>query len=261
MDFQAIIYEKKDHVATITLNQPQVLNALVQAEFDELADVTKKIAQDDDIRVVVLTGAGKAFCAGGDISRFKEGFTLESGYEYVDKLHPWCLDWANLSKPTIAAVNGAAVGAGMSIMLMCDISIASSKAKFGSAFINMGLVPDLGAAYYLPRVVGIQKAKEMLFTGHNIDSAEALSIGLVNRVVEHENFMEEVYALAFQLAQGPSFALQNTKKLVNMGMDMDYRGLLEAESFVQALNLSSGDSKEAVDAFLNKRKPVFGSIQ
>jgi 2-(1,2-epoxy-1,2-dihydrophenyl)acetyl-CoA isomerase len=253
MGYEAILYKKNDSIATVTINQPQVLNALVQSVFDDLAAVTKEIAHDDDVKSVVLTGAGKAFCAGGDVNRFKEGFTLENAYRYVDLLHPWCLEWANLSKPTIAAINGPAVGAGMSIALLCDMSIASDQAKLGSAFINMALVPDLGAAYFLPRAVGPQKAKELLLTGRIIDSAEALSIGLVNSVVPHDRLMDEAYALAKQLSQKSAYGIQNTKRLVNMGLNMDLRGLLEAESFVQALNLNSDDSKAAVDAFLNKR--------
>ena len=167
------------------------------------------------------------------------------------------MDWVNLKKPTIAAVNSPAVGAGLSIVLMCDISIASEQAKFGSAFINMGLIPDLAGAYFLPRAVGPQKAKELLMTGRMVDAKEALEIGLVNRVVSHDHLQDEVFELAKKLAQGPTFAIRNTKRMVNMSLDMDFADLLELESVIQSICFLSEDSKEAVDAFLNKRRPIF----
>lgn len=257
MDYQAIKYEKKDGVGIVTLNQPESLNPLVQPVLDELALVTREIAADGEIKVMVLTGAGRAFCAGGDINRFKDGFDHVSGVDYVDGIHPWCLDLIHLKKPTIAMINGPAVGAGMSLALMCDISIASDQAKIGSAFINMGLIPDLAAAYYLPRAVGLQKAKELLYTGMTLDAQEALAIGLVNRVVPHQDLEAEVMKLAGKLVRGPGFALANTKRIVNMGQDVDLSTLLEMESYIQSVCLLSDDSKGAVNAFLNKEKYGF----
>ena len=257
MAYSAILYEKSSGVATVTINQPKALNCLSQAVTGELSQVTREIAADDEVKAVILTGAGKAFCAGGDLNRFVEGFDQVGAVDYVDALHPWCLEWIRLKKPTIAAVNGAAVGAGLSVALMCDMILASDKAKLGSAFINMALIPDLAAAYFLPRAVGPHKAKELLMTGRTLDSAEALSIGMVNKVVPHEQLLEEAGRLAGQLAAGPSFSIWNTKRMVNMSLDMDLGNLLELESLVQSICFMTHDSGEAVDAFLNKRKAVF----
>ncbi len=257
MEYTAIKYEKKDGVAVISFNQPKMMNCLIQQAIDEMGAVTKEIAADDEVKAVILTGEGRAFCAGGDLNRFMEGFDKISAVEYVDSIHVWVKDWCNLKKPTIAAINGAAVGAGLSIALMCDIMIASDKAVLGSAFINMGLIPDLTAAYFLPRTVGIHKAKELMFTGRQVKADEALSIGLVNQVVPAESLMDEAMAMASKFAAGPSFAIWNTKRLLNMGLDLDLTNFLEVESFLQGLCFITDDSKEAVDAFLNKRKPVF----
>lgn len=257
MEYSAVIYEKKNGYAVITLNQPKSLNALVKQLTDDLLNVTREIEADDEVKAVILTGAGKAFCAGGDLNRFVEGFDPVSAVEYVDALHPLTMEWIRLKKPTIAAVNGPAVGAGLSIALACDIIYASDQAKLGSAFINMGLIPDLACAYFLPRVIGPNKAKELLFTGRNVDAAEALSIGLVNCVLPHDELMSEAEKLAAQLAGGPTFAIWNTKRIVGMGLDMDLSNLLELESLIQGMCLTSKDSGEAVDAFLNKRKANF----
>lgn len=257
MEYSAILYEKCNGVATVTINQPKSLNCLAQVVTDELAQVTGEIAADNEVKAVILTGAEKAFCAGGDLNRFLEGFDQISAVDYVDALHPWCTDWIRLKKPTIAAVNGPAMGAGLSAALMCDIILASDRAKLGSSFINMALIPDLASAYFLPRAVGPHKAKELMMTGRTFDSAEALSIGLVNRVVPHEQLMVEVGKLAAQLAAGPSFSIWNTKRMVNMSLDMDLSNLLELESLLQSICFLTHDSGEAVDAFLNKRKAVF----
>lgn len=257
MKYSAIIYEKKGSVAIVTLNSPKTLNSLVQAMLDDLHTVTREIAADDEVKAVILTGAGKAFCAGGDLNRFKEGFDHYSAYYYVEGVHQWCMEWINLKKPTIAAINGPAVGAGLSVALMCDFSIAAESAKMGSAFINMGLIPDLAAAYYLPRAVGQQKAKELFYTGRNISSIEALAIGLVSKVVSDDQLMYEVQKLANQIAEEPSFAISNTKRIVNASLDTDLNTLMTLESFVQGISFISEDSSEAVDAFLNKRKPTF----
>ena len=257
MDYKAILLEKKDGIATVTINQPKTMNCLVQDVFDELGLVTKELAADGDVKAVILTGAGRAFCAGGDLNRFMEGFDRVSSIDYVDAIRPWCLNWVNLKKPTIAAVNGPAVGAGLSLVLMCDISIVSDQAKLGSAFISMGLIPDLAAAYFLPRTVGPQKAKELLLTGRQVSAQEALEIGMVNRVVPHDQVIAESVSLAKQLANGPSFAIWSTKRMINMSLDMDLKNLLELESLIQGSCFTTDDSKEAVDAFLHKRKPVF----
>ena len=245
MEYSAIEYKKENGVATITICRPESMNCLVQAVLDELAAVTKEIAADAEVKAVILTGKGRAFCAGGDLNRFVEGFTPQSAIEYVDLLHPWCMDWINLKKPTIAAVNGAAVGAGMSIALMCDITIASEQAKLGSAFLNMGLIPDLSATYFLPRMVGVHRAKE------------ALQMGVVDRVVPQDALLDEARKLAAAFAAGPTYAIASTKRMLNASMDLDLNSLLNLESILQSTCFMTDDSKEAVNAFLEKRKPVF----
>ncbi len=257
MPYTAVIYEKKDGVATITLNLPESLNCLTGQLVADFKAAVSEAEKDKEIKAVIITGAGKAFCAGGDIKRFTEGFTVDSGVEYVDNFHPFCLQLVNLTKPTIAAVNGAAVGAGLSIALMCDVIFVSDKAKMGSAFINMALIPDLACAYFLPRTIGPHRAKDLLMTGRIIDSTEAYNLGIATRVIAHDDLLAEANAYAAKLAAGPSFSISNTKRMVNMSLDMDIRTLLDLESYLQSLSFMTEDSSEAVTAFLGKRPPVF----
>ena len=256
-EYKSIVVEKKDGIAVVTLNEPKTLNSLIQSMFDDLAVAAVELDKDDEVKVVVLTGAGKAFCAGGDLNRFKEGFDMVSGVDYVDNIHPFIKNWFDMRKPTIAAVNGAATGAGMSLALLCDMAIASDKAKIGCAFINMALVPDCALAWVLPRVIGVQKAKELIYTGRLVGAEEAEKIGLFNCVVPAESLMDEVMKLAGRLAKGPSYAIRMCKRIINMGLDMDLNNLLSLESVIQTGCLCSEDSSEAVNAFLGKRAPVF----
>ena len=257
MGYDAIKYEKSNGIAKVSFNQPKTMNCLVQQCIDELGAITKEIAADPEIKAVILTGEGKAFCAGGDLNRFMDGFDKISGVYYVDAIHEWVRNWVNLKVPTIAAVNGAAVGAGLSIALLCDIIIASENALFGSAFINMGLIPDLGAAYFMQRAVGVHKAMELMLTGRNVKADEAVSIGLANYKVSAEELMSEAEKLAARFINAPSYAVANTKRLIHYAMDMDFDRFLETESFLQGSCFVTEDSKEAVTAFLEKRKPVF----
>lgn len=257
MSYQAILLEKKNGVATITLNQPKTMNSLVQEMIDDLGKAVEEIAADDEVKVVILTGAGKAFCAGGDLNRFTQGFDTVSGLDYVDAIHPIMRALANLKKPTIAAVNGAAAGAGLSLMLLCDMAYLADNAKVSCAFVNMGLIPDCALAYYLPRVVGIQKAKELVFSGRMLTAQEADAYGLTNGVVPADQLMDHVTAFAEKLANGPSFALRLAKRMLGMSLDMDMNNLLTLEAMMQSTCFTTEDSQEAVAAFLEKRKPVF----
>jgi 2-(1,2-epoxy-1,2-dihydrophenyl)acetyl-CoA isomerase len=257
MDYKNINVEKKENVALITMNRADSMNCLEQGLVEELYAATDDIAGDDNVRCVIITGTGKAFCAGGDIRRFSKGFHMAEAVEYVKSIHPWAMKWINLNKPTIAAVNGHAVGAGLSLSLMCDMSIASDRAVFTSAFIKMGLVPDLAATYFLPRAVGIQRAREIFLTGRQVKSDEAAAMGLVNRVVPHDSLMEEALRLAASLTELPAYALISTKRMANSALDMDLGSLLEMEAQLQGICFMTGDSSEAVKAFLEKRKPRF----
>lgn len=257
MGYETIVFENRDGVGYIKMNRPKSMNALEDQLLQELKDVTKAVAEDDQIKAVILTGSGNAFCAGGDLKRLQEGFTAISGMEYMKAIHPWVIQFANLNKPTIAAVNGFAVGAGFCISLLCDIVIASDQAKFGQAFVNVGLVPDLAGMYYLPRLVGLQRAKELVFTGRMVDAQEAYNMGIVNKITPADKLEEEVSKFAAKLAAGPTVAISNAKRIINMSINLNLEDLLEIEGYSQSLCFQTEDHKEAVDAFLSKRKPAF----
>ncbi len=257
MDYRAICYEKENNIAKISLNKPDVMNSLVQEMIDELIVAAKDASEDENIRAVILTGKGKAFCAGGDINRFSEGFTQTSCIDYVEHIHNFVRTWVGMPKPTIAMVNGPAVGAGLSLAVMCDLIIASDKAKFGSAFVNMGLIPDLAAVYFLPRIIGITKAREMMYTGKMISAEEAREIGLANHIYSSDQLEPMTMKLAEMLYNGPTLAIRNTKKMLSLSMDMDFNSVLGTEAIAQSVCMLSEESSEAVSAFLEKRKPEF----
>ncbi|MBK5245386.1 MAG: enoyl-CoA hydratase [Eubacteriaceae bacterium] len=257
MDYQSIKYEVNNRVAKITMCVPEKMNALDARLADELAMAIEEARIDDDVKVVVLTGVGKAFCAGGDVSIFPT-LTLEQGIQGVrDKSRSLVGAFTKLPKPIIAAVNGFAVGAGMSLALISDIVIASDKAIFGAAFVNIGLVPDLGQLYFLPRLIGLQKAKELAFTGKNIDAQEAHRLGIVNTVVENDKFEEAVAKTSKMLAGQPGMAMAAIKALMHQGLEMGVDELIEVEGITQGVCIQSEDSKEGISAFMNKRKPNF----
>jgi len=257
MAYTAIQYEVTEGVALVTLNQPANMNALTQVMADDLMAVLQEVEEDPQVKVVVFTGTGRAFCAGGDINRMREGFDQVSALDYMDSMLRIAKKWNELKKPTIAAVNGAAAGAGLSLVLLSDISIVVSTAKLSCAFINMGLAPDFAMAYYLPRLVGPQRAKELIYTGRIFMPDEALQMGLINRVVEPEALMEETMALAKKLAKGPTYAMRLAKRMLQVSMESDFHTLLDVEGLIQSSAFMSEDSKEAVSAFLDKRKPTF----
>lgn len=252
-----VLYEKKNAVAWIRLNMPKKMNALEAGLFTELSAAVSAAAADAEVKCVVLTGTGPAFCAGGDINRFNEGFTLDSGREYVKAFNPFTRELVNMEKPTIAAVNGYAVGAGFCLAMLCDVIYAREDAKFGMAFRNVGLLPDLAGMYFLPRLVGLSKAKELIFTGRNIDAVEAERIGVVSRVFSADTFADGVEQAAEKIASGPAFALKEAKKVVNESMLMSLEELLLTESYAQGMCFQTADVAEGVRAFLEKRKPQF----
>jgi len=209
MEYKDLIFEKQDGIATVILNRPERLNALSADMQDGLVSVIQEIQMDPEIKVMVLTGAGRGFCSGGDVRRMGETqssgqdrhpFDLREGYRFGIQRIPRAM--SKLDKPTIAAVNGAAVGAGCDLALMCDIRIASDAARFGETYVRVGLNPGNGGTYFLPRIVGIQKACELLFTGDIIDAQEALRIGLVSKVVPAEELMTVTRELALKIAKG-----------------------------------------------------------
>lgn len=192
MSYHSLILTKADGVAVIQMNNPKAMNALEDELSAELLSAYKDVAADPAVGAVILTGAEKAFCAGGDLKKLNEGFpTAEAGYDYMKSFREMVTTFLNMPKPTIAAVNGFAVGAGFCIAMQADLILASDKAKFGMAFANVGLIPDLAGLYTLPRLVGLQRAKELVFTGRTIGAEEAGAMGIVNRVVPHEQLLDE----------------------------------------------------------------------
>jgi len=257
MEYKSLIVTHENGVAKVTMNLPETMNAMSDDLLADLRHVTGSIARDPDIRCMILTGSGKAFCAGGDLRRFQQGFTLFGGIQYVDDVHEWIMELIHMNKPTIAAVNGYAMGAGFCIALLCDMILASESAKFGQSFVNVGIVPDMAGLYYLPRLIGLQRAKELAFTGRTVDAREAYEQGFINRVVAHDTLDAQADALAQQIAQGPALAIAATKKILNMSFDLSLKELVEMESYVQGAMFQTEDSKEAINAFLEKRKPKF----
>ena len=259
--FETLDVATADRICTITMNRPEVYNALNDALTYELQDALKHAARDKNVSVVVLTGRGKAFCSGQDLGDLKEkyvpGYVPHLGEDLRKRYNPVTRRLREMDKPTIAAVNGVAAGAGLSFALACDIRIASERASFIEVFINVGLVPDSGSTWTLPRLVGLGKAMELCFTGDKIDAAEALRIGLVNRVVPADDLVTEVNALAGRIAALPARGIALTKRLLNQSFDNDLGAQLEAEAFAQETAALTEDHYEGVVAFIEKRKPEF----
>ena len=258
MFYHSIILTKADGVAVIQMNNPKAMNALEDELSAELLSAYKDVAADPAVGAVILTGAEKAFCAGGDLKKLNEGFpTAEAGYDYMKSFREMVTTFLNMPKPTIAAVNGFAVGAGFCIAMQADLILASDKAKFGMAFANVGLIPDLAGLYTLPRLVGLQRAKELVFTGRTIGAEEAGAMGIVNRVVPHEQLLDEAQKLARRLADGPRVALRMAKTVMNDSINMTLEQLLDLEPHAQSICFQSEDHKIGVQAFFRKEKPVF----
>jgi len=261
MTYKCLIYEVKDGIATLTLNRPERLNALGDSLRDDLHDAIVRSSVDPDVRVIVVTGAGKGFCAGGDVKAMNEN--REAGRErpVLEKVAPsrdrTLLAMQDAPQPIIAAVNGAAAGAGMNLALACDIRIASTAARFAQAFVRRGLHPDWGGTYFLPRIVGMAKAAEMIFTGDLIDADEALRLGIVSRVVPPEELMPAVHELARKIATGPPVAIRLARRALYHNAECDLRQALEFETFAQNVCQDTEDAREGIRAFVEKRAPVF----
>ena len=268
MDFKSIIFEKDGGVATITLNRPEKLNALSPDLGKEVARAVDDVMGDNNSRVLIVTGAGRGFCSGVDlglVTQLNKGeITLDSllGADPRDIVHHdnmlgAIIKLQNMDKPVIAAINGPAVGAGMSLAFVADIRIASDKATFGMIFTKRGLVPDGGTSWLAPRILGMSKACEMAFTGDIIDAQEAYRIGMVSRVVPHEEMMKEARALADKIAQGPPIAVQLTKHVLRAGQGTELPVQMLYELYLQGLVAVTEDCKEGVAAFIEKRPPIF----
>ncbi len=259
VEYEYIAMENKGNTATLKLNRPEKLNAINEKMIEELRTEIARISQKPEVRVLVITGAGRAFCSGADVADMAKAATgapakvrswTQMAHKLIDAI-------TNLEKPVIAKVNGLAVGIGCSLALSADIIIASENAFFSLIFSKIGLIPDGGSSYHLPRLIGLAKAKELIFTARRIDSKEAEELGLINSVVQASDLDNEVNKLAEQLASGPTVALGIAKKIMNKGMNMDLGAVLEIEATGQALAGTTEDAREGIMAFLEKREPKF----
>ncbi len=250
-----VLVDRSGGIVTVTLNRPQRKNAVTPALWKQLGGIFAEINSRPDDRVVVLTGAGEDFCSGADLGRDPSGSAhpLMAMRDVADA----ALALHRMSKPTIARVDGVAVGAGMNLALACDLVVATDRARFSQIFRRRGLSVDCGGSWLLPRLVGMQKAKELVLLGDMLSSADASAMGLVNRVVAPSELDEVVSSWAARLASGPALALSMSKTLLNKSFETSMDQALEAESQAQAVNLTGPDVREAFKAFAEKREPNF----
>jgi 2-(1,2-epoxy-1,2-dihydrophenyl)acetyl-CoA isomerase len=254
-----ILTKVTDRIATLAFNRPEKLNALSTELLSSSIEALRGWSIDPGIGVIVVTGIGRAFCAGGDVSLMAKE-SNESLEENIDRLRSWQeLSWLlyNSPKVTIAAINGFAMGAGLGVSLACDLRIASDQAKFGTAYAKVGFGGDFGTTWLLTHYAGAPKAKELMFLADQIDAAEAHRIGLVNRVVAQDQFESEVTAWATRIADGPLTSFRYMKANINLATHTDFRTLLDREAETHLRCGQSEDHKEGVRAFLEKRTPKF----
>jgi len=260
MSWEHILLEKKDGVATVTLNRPEKYNAFAGLMRQEIVEVIDDVAGDREVRVVVITGAGKAFCVGGDVNEFVSGTTQALAQEVSSERHAMCkaaLTINTMEKPVIASVNGVAAGGGCNLALSCDIRIASEKARFGQVFVRRGVHPDWGGIYFLPRLVGYAKAAELIFSGEVVDAEEALRIGMVNRVVAHEELAQTTRDFAERIARNAPIPIAFAKRGLQNFSKWDLPQALDYESYALEVCKQSEDFMEGFSSFLEKREPVF----
>jgi enoyl-CoA hydratase/carnithine racemase len=264
MEFKDTLFEIKKGIAVLTLNMPDTRNAITgERVINELEAVSQLINGDKSVQVLIITGNGPAFSSGGNIKDMASKSGMFSGAvselrenyrNYVQKI-PRLMQ--AIEVPVIAAVNGAAIGAGFDLTLMCDIRIASVRAKFGETFLNVGLIPGDGGAWFLPRIVGLARACELTFTGDVIEAEEALALGLVSYVVEHRDLMKKAMEMAGKIASKPPGALRMSKKLIQMSQRLSLDDLLEQSASMQSLCHNTKDHIEALTAMFEKRNPIF----
>jgi 2-(1,2-epoxy-1,2-dihydrophenyl)acetyl-CoA isomerase len=258
MGYQTLLVERAGAVSTITLNRPDARNALDMAMRQEMVAALDEVEADPAARVLILRGAGEHFCAGGDVKLMRERrHTATEGRARVQLLNRLVARLVDFPRPTIAMVDGFAVGAGCNLALCCDLIVASDRARFGEVFAKIGLVPDGGGSWLLPRAVGLARAKELIFTADIIDAAEAARLGLVNRVVPAEQLDSVTRALAERIATGPPAVLAMAKHMLNRAAASDLASALDLEAFSQGLAITGEDHREGLEAFFQKRAPRF----
>jgi enoyl-CoA hydratase/carnithine racemase len=264
-EFEQIRYEKSEGVATITLNRPERMNAFTPQMLDEWLAALQDAHLDGDVRAVILTAEGRGFCTGMDVQAQAGGqgllrrtTSLAEGRNYLrDSVHRIPRLVAQIEKPYIAAVNGAAVGAGMDMASMCDVRIAADGARFGMTYVRMGLIPGDGGCYYLPRIVGMARALDLIWTGRLFDAEEALRIGYVSAVVPADELMSYARDYALRLARGPAVAIQLAKRLAYRSLNATVEEALEMAQAAMTIAQNTEDAAEGPRAFVEKREPEF----
>lgn len=261
MTYETLLYEQDGIVLRITMNRPDKLNALTDTLLQELNAAFEQADEDKTVRAVVLTGAGRGFCAGADLAEGVAKGIGTGGFSFQEHLtqnyNPLILRIRALQKPIIAAINGAAAGAGMSIAMACDIKIAAESASFLQAFVKIGLIPDSGSTWMLPRLIGMTRALDMMLSGRKVSAQEALNMGLVTQVVPNEQLMDCVNQLAVEYAAAPTQAIAFIKQAVNFAATSTLEEALNKEAELQNKAGKTADNAEGVNAFLQKRPPVF----
>jgi enoyl-CoA hydratase/carnithine racemase len=260
MDLKYVIYEKTPPIAKVTLNRPEIGNALELNLARDLLAAVEDIRSDNSIMVVVITGAGKTFCAGGDVkyllSVVSEGTNMDCR-EFLKELAMPIFMLRELRQPVVAAINGAAVGGGFDFLLHCDIRVASENAVMGPIWVHNAVIPVMGAMYLLPKLIGHTRATEMILRGQTIRGREAEEIGLVNKAVPLEKLDEEVMSIAEDIARKPPLAIELAKRGLQRGMDLNLQHELEYALYLQSVLFKTEDFKEGLRAFLEKREPRF----
>jgi 2-(1,2-epoxy-1,2-dihydrophenyl)acetyl-CoA isomerase len=258
MTYSNLLFDVRDNVATITLNRPDAANAMTRELTPELADAALRCDVDPDVRAVLITGAGKMFCAGGDVKAFAAQDDLRAYItDMLTHLHIAVSRLRRIAPPVIAAVNGVAAGAGMSLALACDIVLAAESARFTMAYTRVGLSPDGSATYSLPRIVGPKRALDLILTNRLLSAQEAADWGIVSRVVPDDQLLDEARQLAAQLAAGPTAAFGRSKQLLERAWTETLETQLEAEGRAIADSTRTADAREGITAFLEKRPPKF----
>ena len=260
MKWEFVLLEKEEHVATLTLNRPEKLNAFAGNMREEILEALQVACEEKDVRVIVITGAGRAFCAGGDVKEFVDETTQVIPKKATSErftMSKIVLLIYSVEKPVIASVNGVAAGGGCNLALACDIRIVSDRARFSEAFIKRGVHPDWGGIYFLPRLVGYAKAAELIFTGEVIGAQEALKVGMVNKVVPHDELIPSTKELAQRIAKNAPIPIALAKRGLQHFYRMDLTQALDYEAFAIGICANSKDCKEGFKSFLEKREPNF----
>ena len=253
MNYEEIVLAKKDNIAVITLNRPNRMNAISQKVLEELLSAFDEVDKDDDVRVVIITGAGKGFCSGADVTEMPGGGAPQQdvvGSRVIRRLRM-------IRKPVIAMVNGAAVGGGCALALACDMRVGSQNSRFMNAFIRRGLSSGWAGPWLYPRLMGLGKAMEILLTGDFLEAKEAERLGVLNKLVPADELEKETMALAAKIAKGPPVAIRETKRRVYEGLESDFQTGLQSADEGEIVTVSTEDYREGVSAFIEKRLPVF----